>query len=344
MGSLLRRVPHLIYMSEQDPQAPSPPPAPPAPATPLDQASLSEFVARRAKGETAETPPTSPEPPKPPAEPKLPDLGDEPPPEEPQEPGKPAGKGKKDFQSRFDQIYRQRSEALREVEAHKARIAALEAEIQQARAPKPAAEPPVEPSLQPDKPPVLDEWLAAGKTYEDWLDARNDYRIQRAIAQERQREAAQAAEREYQSRLAGFAERTEAARQKYPDYEERVMQNDRVQLSPVMMAIGHLSPHGPDLLYWLATHEAEANEIGRLTKDYPVQATYPHVEHQLLLLSGSATNGQPGAKKAVPVSQAPAPISPVGGGSTTSSVPLDEMPLGDFVKRRNAEIQKRRTG
>jgi hypothetical protein len=328
--------PALFVMSDQDPATP---------VTPLDQAPLSEFVARRDKGEGGETPAPTPEPPKTPETPKLPDLGDEPPddePAEPADPAKPPSGGKKDFKSRFDQIYRQRSDALREVEAHKAKIAALEAEIQQARAPKPPVEPPAQPALDPGKAPVLEEWLGAGKTYEDWLDARNDWRIQKALQSERQRVAAEASEREVQAQMAGFVERTEAARTKYSDYDEKVVQNDRVQLSPVMMDIARRSPAGPDLLYWLATHEDQANSIGELTKFYP-PASYPLVEAHLLLLSGHQTSA-PGAKKAVSVSQAPAPISPVGGGSTTSTVPLDQAPLGEFVKRRNAEIQKRRTG
>ena len=310
---------------------------PAAPITPLDQAPLSEFVARRAKGETQAT-----QLPLPAETPATPDdtEGDV-----PAEPGKPELAGSKkpqNFKQRFDQIYRQRSEALRErdeVRAHNERLVQELTELKRQAPQQP--QPPSE-----VKPPNLDEYIAAGKTYEDWLDARDEFRFQQKYRGELQR---MLAEREQQlvmgSQMAGFAERTEAAKAKYQDYDAVVVQNDRVQLSPVMQDIARRSPHGPDIMYWLGTHEAEANQLGELTANYP-PASFPLVEAHLLLLSGQQAqqgNGQTGAKKAVAVSQAPAPITPVGGGSSTSSMPLDQMSLGDFVKRRNADL-KRRTG
>jgi len=323
-----------------DPQLPLPVPPPAAPAeskaetTPLDQAPLAEFVKRREGGEQ-----------QPAAEPPEPQVVE--PEEDPlAEPAKPTP-GKKNFQSRFDQVYRQRSEALRALEQEKGRAAALEKQIQDLRGTAPLPQPsqpqlPAEPT-----PPNLDEYLAAGKSYEDWVDARIEYRAQR-IADDRitsvQRKAAQdQQDQQIREQTAGFGDRTEAARTKYPDYDTVVVQNDRVQLSPVMMDIARRSPHGPDIMYWLGTHEADANQLGLLTANYP-PASYPLVEAHLLLLSGKPAPSTPSATKAVSVSKAPAPISPVGGGSTTSAVPLDQMPLGDFVKRRNAADLKKRTG
>jgi hypothetical protein len=93
----------------------------------------------------------------------------------------------------------------------------------------------------------------------------------------------------------------------------------------------------------LGTHEAEANQLGEQSRQYG-PAAYPLMEQHLLLLSGQSQPLSTGAKKAVPISQAPAPISPVGGGSSTTSVPLDQVSLGEYVKRRNAVDQKKRTG
>ena len=157
-------------------ESPAPESAPAPAPVPLDQAPLSEYVARRGKGEVAAAAPVAEE-----AEPQgdlepdgdLPQNGEKP----------PVGKGKQNFKSRFDQIYRQRSDAMRGLETANARIVSLEAELGQYRKPQESQQPaqPAQPAPDPEKGPALDEWLGAGKTYEDWLDARNDWRISRAL-------------------------------------------------------------------------------------------------------------------------------------------------------------------
>lgn len=312
-------------------------PAPEPTPTPLDQAPLSEYVSRRAKGETAATAPT------PPVETPAPsddgeDTGDEIPPPSEKKPIQPPGKPKSRFEERLGTLTRQRHDAERALEAERQRVLQLQTELQEFRA-RTEPKQPDRPQPQANgEPPNLDQYLAAGKSYEDWLSALVDFRASRTVAVERQRFMQDIQQQQLQQQMAGFGERTEAARTKYADYEDVVIHNDRVVLSPVMQDIAQRSPHGPDIMYWLGTHEAEANAIGEMTRNYP-QAAYPLVEAHLLLLSGS--NGQAGAKKAVSVSSAPAPISPVGGGTTTEPKPLDQLPLGEYIKRREAEIKRR---
>ena len=323
------------------------PPQPAAPAeapAALDTVSLSEFVARRAKGETAtaqpQTPPAEIPPDEVPEEEtplEAPAPGDETKkPPQPQPPKPPKSR----FEERLGTLTRQRHEAERALEAERARAARLEAELQQIRQPK---EPESPPEPVPDgQPPNLDRYLAAGKTYEDWTNANTQYLIAQAIQRERQQAAIEAQQRQFQADLDQYPARIEAAQQKYTDFQDVVLANERVQLSPVMQAIALRSPHGADIMYWLGTHEAEANQIGEMTRQYPVRPdSYALVEQHLLLLSGHSSNGQAGAKKAVPVSQAPAPITPVGGGTTTQPVSLDQAPLGEYIKRRNADVKKR---
>jgi hypothetical protein len=206
----------------------------------------------------------------------------------------------------------------------------------------PSQEPLSAPQFKPG-PPVLEDYLTAGKNYEEWMTALIRYENQQTLQQERQRWAQQQQQQEFQQQLSGFQERSEAAKAKYADYDAVVMANDKVILSPVMQDIAVRSQFGPDIMYWLGTHETEANQLGELTRNYG-PAQFPLVEQHLLLLSGHRPNGQPGAKKAVTPSQAPAPITPVGGGTTTQPVSLDQAPLGDYIKRRQAELQKRRSG
>jgi len=312
---------------EPPPEAPAAAvPETPAESTPLNEAPLNEYVKRRAQGENQSDKP---------AEDADPDAIDK---------GVPKPSDKTVPKTRFDQLYRQRSDAQRERDAAIAKAANLEAELTQLRQRAPAAEvvtPPEE-----AKAPVLDDYLASGKTYEDWMDARIEYQAQQIadsrIRAEIQRNVQITVEQQRTQEISGLPERTEAALARYPDYETVVIKNDRVQLSPVMTEIVARSPKGPDIMYWLGTHEAEANALGEQSRLYG-PAAYPLMEQHLLLLSGQLQPST-GAKKAVPISQAPAPISPVGGGSTTTTASLDSMPLGDYVKRRNAIDQKKRTG
>ena len=320
--------PQIPPESAPEPSIPAAPETP-AESTPLDQSPLSDYVKRRATGESqAEKPADETDES---ADPDAIDKGS----------GKPGGKSVP--KTRFDQVYRQRSDAQRERDAAIAKSAQLEAELQQLRQKAPVQEPPAPPAAPTS--PNLDQYLAAGKTYEEWMDARIEWQAQR-IADQRieavqQRYQQQTVEQQRQQEIAGLGERTEAAKQKYADYEQVVIQNNDVHLSPVMAEIAARSKHGTDIMYWLGTHKAEADQLGELTRNYG-PASYPLVEQHLLLLSGQTLQST-GAKKAVSISQAPAPISPVGGGSSTTTVPLDQMSLGDFVKRRDAD-QKKRTG
>lgn len=323
---------------EQTPAIPAPAaPDAAAPASaPLDTAPLSEFVARRAKGETpSSTPPAElPE--------KTPEDGGEEeefPSDTPADEKKPQPK-KSRFEERLGTLTRQRHDAERALQSERDRAARLEAELQALKTPQQPES--AAPAFKPG-PPVLEDYLTAGQNYEQWMTALIRYENQQTLQQERQRWAQQQQQQEFQQQLSGFGERSQAAQTKYPDYADVVMANDKVILSPVMQDIAVRSEFGPDIMYWLGTHEAEANAIGEQTR-HCTRADFPLVEQHLLLLSGHRPNGQPGAKKAVIPSQAPAPLTPVGGGTTTQPVSLDQAPLGDYIKRRQAELSKRRTG
>ena len=56
----------------------------------------------------------------------------------------------------------------------------------------------------------------------------------------------------------------------------------------------------------------------------------------------SGSQAQPAVNR--PVSSAPAPISPLGGAGTRSTMPLDAENYQDYNRRREAEIRARRHG
>jgi hypothetical protein len=253
-----------------------------------------------------------------------------------------------ELQKRIDKLVAQRGDfeflyhsAEAKRQAAEARLAALE---QPAQAAQPAA---AQPGLDPAGPD-LNQFLAAGKTYEDWIDARIEFRAQRIadarIAQERDLAGQRVAEQTLQSHIATFPERAAAVRQSHPDFDTVVAENTEVSLSPVMQHVCLEHPRGAEMMYWLGTHPDVANTLGEITQGYP-PAAYRLMEHQLVSLLPDAGTPPSGASGNGHVSAAPAPITPLGGGSTAAHLkPLDELPLGEYIKRRNAEAQQRRTG
>jgi hypothetical protein len=344
-----------------DPVAPAAPASPttPAPEAPaLDALPLGEFVRQRNDGA------------KPPVPPPVGD-GDAGETEDGEADGgaadpltaSPAAKASRtrgELQKRIDTLVRKAADAERLHGASSQRVQALEQELAtlrnghgHARPPEPAAPPraadgaPHTPPLA-DPAPELDQYLQEGKSYEQWVreSARWESRqeIAAAFAAEQQRRQAEAAQQAFQQQVNGFPERAAAVRATHPDFDH-VVQNDSVVLSPVMQDVCLRSPQGAEIMYWLGTHPEAANEIAQLSQAYPPQA-FPLIERHLLALAGSAGTPAPtGTGPATtPVTRAPAPISPVGGGGTQTSRSLDEVPLSEFIQRRNAEVARRRGG
>lgn len=334
-------------MAEPAAPATTPNPAEPAPATPpsLDTLPLSDYIAQREpKPEPGPAPvPPTPAPAPAPAPVPAPDDDDgaAPPSPEEQTPLAKANRTRGRLQERLDALTRERGDALSLYHGTLAKLEAANAELARARSPQPAA--------PGSEEPTLDSFLSAGKTYEHWLDARIEWRArqiadataQQTLQAERVRAEQAAQARVFHEAQASFPQRVEAAKQKFPDYDDVVANNESVRLSPVMQDIALRSPQGAEIMYWLGTHPQEANEIGAMTASYPPQA-YPLVERYLTSQLAGAGAPRTGAQAVVPSSSAPAPITPVGGGSTQSTSPLDEAPLGDYIRRRTAEISRRR--
>src|SRR5262245_21886841 len=334
------------------PAASSQPPATPAPV-PLAEASLAEYAERRARGERPGPP--SPSPPSPAADEGPPPAGspapepDEEPPATPgetpsQQAAAKASRTRGELQKRLDRLVRERGDFESLYDGTQARLQAAETRLAELQAP---AQPAQMPQFDGNGP-VLDQYLAVGKTYEDWIDARIEFRAQKIadtrIAAERQQAGQRQAQQTLEARMATFPERAKAVREQHADFDTVVAENADVSLSPVMQHVCMESERGAEIMYWLGTHPDDANALGELSMQYPPQA-YPLMERHLTSLLADARVPSSGASAVAPGSAAPAPITPLGGGSTAAlSKPLDQLPLGEYVKRRNAELAKRRNG
>jgi len=128
-------------------------------------------------------------------------------------------------------------------------------------------------------------------TYEAYADALAERKADELVAK---REAA----RQTQQAQEQYYDREDAAREKYPDFEQ-VAYNPRIDITQTMAQAIQASEDGPDVLYWLGSNPKEATRLSRLSPILQVK----EIGKLEALLSSS-----PPAKK---VSTAPEPIAPV---------------------------------
>lgn len=156
--------------------------------------------------------------------------------------------------------------------AKDAEIAALRAQLAggEKAAASPAKQGPGSPAADAspaDKPPVLEDF----NSYEEWVDARAEYRATKAaeklIAQERERAAQQnaqsTAQTQHQALVETYEARQEAAREKYEDYDE-VLNSEEVAGMGITLTVQQSlleSEIGPDVAYYLGQNLDEYAEI-----------------------------------------------------------------------------------
>jgi hypothetical protein len=339
MGSDEQATPATPTPAPSSGGTPSPPP--------LDQAPLSEFIARR-QAKPEGTQPEAPSPPVAPSGPSEPPEGEPPePPEpidEPPEDRPPADLTRRALYRDLRKFKQQALSRQQHIQFLEERIAQLTTERQQQ-----APSPPMPPVAFEDVPPgSLQDFYDQGKTYEDWNVATMRYVARQEALKEsaavRAAMEAQAQQAAFNADLSGYPDRVAAAKTKHADLDGVLSNASDIPVSPIMRDILVRHPSGVEMMYWLGTHPEQANQLHALTERYGPQAR-PLVESLLvetmrLRDGGTSTNG---ASAVVHTSQAPAPITPVGGGSTTSSTPLDQAPLGEFIRRRNTDLEKRRS-
>lgn len=266
------------------------------------------------------------------------------------------GDGKKPksaYQKRIDRLVKERSQAQREVEELKGRLLKLEQSGQpnptqeQEQAPEAQAQPPQNGNVPP-KPAQTDF-----QTYEEWVEALSDWKMDRKLeelqakaaeaqAQKAQQEAIVAAQNAYNERL-------DAAREKYDDFDDVAFKAS----VPILAGVAEIiktHPNGADLQYYLGSNPkiakelsempytlamakagAIAEEFGReVTEDEPSSAAEEQEPAPTSFTPRKAKGGNP-----------PPPIRPVGGSSTKSSVPIDELPYSEYRKIRDQQEKSR---
>lgn len=267
-------------------------------------------------------------------------------------------------------------ETRRQVDALRAERAQLEQDIRASRGAQPAAPtsphtpapsaasptPTTQPSAPAEDPaPVapnpddvdgvkIKDWDEFARLQAKWVTDHSAWAERRATAAAKKAaEDALAAERQRteQERIAAdYNSRLAAARQRYPDFDAKGLGDYLIHQAIADQIV--TDPHGLDVAYYLGSNPDEARRIVALP--LPQQLVeYGAIRARVVSAAPAAapagpvvsTNPGPTAP-AIPRSQTPPPITPVGATPTASQVPLEQRSLSDYIQTTNADEDKYR--
>jgi hypothetical protein len=225
---------------------------------------------------------------------------------------------------RINELTAQRHEAERRAEAAEKREQQVRDMLDRQLQPKKP-----EPAPEPQKAttePKLDQFA----TYEEYVAAVADYRVEQRfqrLEQERQAEEAVKQKAEVQT---GFQQKASEFKAQTPDFEE-VAYNPSLPITDVMADALNYAEKGPQLLYHLGKHPEEAQRIAELSVRSPVAAAIElgKLEERLSLPQPRTTT------------QAPPPIRPLSGGSGSAIVDPDKMTTNEWRQWREEQLRKR---
>lgn len=225
-------------------------------------------------------------------------------PEEEEEPKKPALP--KGVQKRIDKITRQRYEAERQVQ-----------ELQQQLAQRP------EPQPASTEKPTLEQF-----DYDDakYMEALTDWKVEQALEARKQKEA----ETQQRSQQDQIYQEFESKRQHtlvqgiqaYEDFEDVVLDNPNLVITPQMAGIITDSEVGHEVAYHLGNNPDEAAKIAQL----------PPLKQAAAVAKIEARLSVKPAKK---ISKAPAPVNPVGAKGSSPSELDPSKDLKKWIQARN---------
>lgn len=280
------------------------------------------------------------------------------------------------LQSRIDELTEKASRTTGENAALKAQIAIYEQRLAQMAGVAPQTPPKVaDPAPKaevklPAKPQVGDF-----QTYEEYTEAIADWKIavsnakrdadieklvEARIRQKEDAEAKQTAEARRKAAGDRYRERSEAAREKYPDFDERV-NNPEIKASNLVLNMLVDSEHGPEIAYYIASHKEIADKLYALGDTAMAMREFGKIEARVesaleAAAAPTAARSDVPAKATPPVgppagdkpvtkpvaTKAPDPITPVGGGNqATVTTDPSTMSYQDYRTWRAQQERKR---
>lgn len=249
--------------------------------------------------------------------------------EAPLAPQTPASEGPEPVGAEQPKVVQELLRTRRRAQEAERRAAYLEGQLAStAQPPKTQPEKPEQPTLPGiGKPPDMNDF----PVYDDYLkeSIKYDLRVEaekKRLANEAEYKKAQQArvEREYNARVRKSLE-------KLPDYHE-VIESAQVELQNIVLETIKESEMGPEVAYFLAKNPEEVERIAAIQSPSTAIREIGKIEARLLAATTPAET-----KPKRQVTQAPEPIKPAGGVSNPPKKSLEEVPIEDYMRQRNAD-------
>lgn len=222
-------------------------------------------------------------------------------------------------QKRFDELTRAKYDALREAAYWKGKA--------EGGAVKPELTAP-----DAEAKPKQDQY----ESYEAYIEAVTDWKLTARLTAERSR---MREEDQAQTAAKGFEAQVSRAREKHADFDAVVYSQD-LQISETMRETLLQSEDGASLAYHLGQNPEEAARIASL----PERAQIMAIGRLQAKLEAPALPAAPGYQHAgagPALSKAPQPIQPLKAGAPVHHGLREDLPIGDWMRRRTAELQRR---
>lgn len=218
-------------------------------------------------------------------------------------------------QDRIDELTRARREAEREAEYWKVRAQGTGAQDSAKAA-------------DPNKPPVRTDF----QNDEDYLDARADFKVEQKLAEREQKQNEVKAQ---ESKAGSWQSKLELARAEIPDYDQ-VMNGPGADMAVASHVAGLIMEHddGAKITHHLASHP---DELAKLNDMSPAKAAFElgRLATKFAAVSQeTASSSKPAAER---VSKAPAPAARAVGSGRSTTTPLGEQSMDEYIASRRSQ-------
>jgi|TARA_R110002020_G_scaffold93004_2_gene224620 hypothetical protein len=251
------------------------------------------------------------------------------------------------YKERASQLAREKALEKNRADALEQRLIQLEQSQRQAPPVNTTEDVPQERSPQEVAPPEGVEQPVGDKpnqesfdTYEEFQDAliqwNVDQRIQVAETDRRASIEREQSQKNHDAAVAAHYERIDAYRAGGPsDFDAVIQSGQDLPLTAPMRDTVLSSESGPALMYHLSKNPEECDRIANM---HPM-AQIKELGRLEARIEGVTQAGPSSSPE--PVTRAPRPIKPVGGGATTPTVKLDDLPYQEFKAAREKQLAAR---
>lgn len=183
-----------------------------------------------------------------------------------------------------------------------------------------------------DVAPQEEDFEDMGDYYKAVAEHSGRTAVEDAMAAKETKDKATEAKTTKDTRAETHRKRVETAMEAHPDYAEKVFVDDgTVFINDEMYENIVDSEKGAEVAYYLAEHPDEAQAIYDLKFPRAVSRAMGRIEDKVSLSTPQKSTGKS-------ISKAPPPISPSRGGKSSPAGLRDDEPIGDWMKKRDAEV------